>query len=196
MKEKVILTDVDGVLFDWGFAFDQWMKRHGYTIEGETNNYDVGIKYGIAKKETQRLVRMFNESAWMRKLPPFRDSIKYIKKLHSDHGYIFHAITSMSDDQYAQHLRIKNLREMFGDSVFDRYVFLDCGADKTEALREYQGSECYWVEDKQENAVVGANFGLDSILMSHCYNKDFSDPRVKRVINWREIYNTVTGQFD
>jgi Uncharacterized conserved protein len=193
MKEKVILTDVDGVLFDWGFAFDTWMKRHGYTIDGVANNYDMAVRYGMAKSETKRLIRMFNESAWMRKLPPLRDAIKYVKKLHSDHGFVFHAITSQSNDQYAQHLRIKNLREMFGDSVFDRYVILDCGADKTEALREYEGTECYWVEDKVENAIEGAEFGLDSLLMNHPHNADFADDRVRKVNNWKEIYDIVNG---
>ena len=32
MKEKVILVDCDGVLFDWEYAFDQWMKKHGYKV--------------------------------------------------------------------------------------------------------------------------------------------------------------------
>jgi FMN phosphatase YigB (HAD superfamily) len=195
MKEKVILTDVDGVLFDWGFAFDSWMKRHGYTIDGEPNNYDMAIRYGMLKKDTQRLIRMFNESAWMRKLPPHRDAIKYVKKLHSDHGFVFHAITSQSNDQYAQHLRIKNLREMFGDSVFDRYVILDCGADKTEALREYEGSECYWIEDKPENAVIGSEFGLDSLLMNHPFSRDFEHSDVRKVSNWKEIYSLITGDY-
>lgn len=193
MNEKVILTDVDGVLFDWGYAFDAWMRRHGFTIDGELNNYDMAVRYGMAKTETKRFIRMFNESAWMRKLPPFRDAIKYVKKLHSDHGYVFHAITSQSDDQYAQHLRIKNLREMFGDTVFEKYVILDCGADKTEALREYEGTGCYWVEDKVENADEGLDFGLDSILMTHPHNMNYSGS-ARQVSSWKEIYNIVTGE--
>ena len=28
MKEKIILTDVDGVLLDWGQGFDQFLKQH------------------------------------------------------------------------------------------------------------------------------------------------------------------------
>ena len=37
LENKVILTDADGVLFDWSYAFDQWMKRHGYTIDPDQN---------------------------------------------------------------------------------------------------------------------------------------------------------------
>jgi FMN phosphatase YigB (HAD superfamily) len=55
MKNKCILTDADGVLFDWEYAFDQWMKRHGYKVV-ETGNYQMNIKYGLPKDETMRLV--------------------------------------------------------------------------------------------------------------------------------------------
>jgi FMN phosphatase YigB (HAD superfamily) len=153
----------------------------------------------------KRLIRMFNESAWIRKLPPLRDAIKYVKKLHEDHGYIFHCITSLSNDDYSQHLRTKNLRELFGDSVFEKFIYLDTGADKDEALAPYKDTECYWVEDKYENAMVGQNLGLDAILMGHTFNAKYETKRViptgfegsenvpTRVNNWKEIYNLITG---
>jgi len=192
MKDKVILTDCDGVLFDWEYSFDQWMKRHGYTIK-VTGDYKMDVKYGLERNETMRLVRMFNESAWIRKLPPLRDAIKYVRKLHEDHGYIFHAITSLSNDVYSQHLRTKNLIEMFGPSVFEKYVYLDTGADKDHVLEDYRGTGCWWVEDKPENADVGASVGLNSILVDHEHNRGYEGKAV-RVRNWREIYDMITGE--
>ena len=192
MKDKVILTDCDGVLFDWEYAYGQWMKRHGYVVK-EEGNYLMDVKYGLERAEAKKLIRMFNESAWIRKLPPLRDAMKYVKKLHTDHGYVFHAITSLSNDQYAQHLRTKNLREMFGDTVFEKYVYLDTGADKDEVLDEYRGTGCWWVEDKPENADEGLSQGLNSILIDHEHNKNYAGDAV-RVRNWREIYNIVTGE--
>lgn len=190
-KEKTILVDCDGVLLDWEYAFDCWMTRHGYeaVCEGE---YKMNLKYGLTKNEANRLCRMFNESAWIRKLPPLRDAIKYVKKLHEEHGYIFHAITSLSNDQYSQHLRTKNLRELFGDSVFERYVYLDTGADKDEALLEYAGTDCFWVEDKPENADVGLRVGLESLLIAHNHNVGYKGNAL-RVQNWKEIYGLITG---
>ena len=193
MKDKAILVDCDGVLFDWEYAFGQWMQRHGYVVK-ENGNYLMDVKYGIKRTEAKKLIRMFNESAWIRKLPPLRDAIKYVKKLHTDHGYVFHAITSLSDDQYAQHLRTKNLREMFGDSVFEKYVYLDTGADKDNVLIEYEGTDCYWVEDKPENVDCGINFGLDGILVAHDHNEDYTG-EAKRVHTWREIYTIITGEI-
>ena len=152
MKDKVILVDCDGVLLDWVYAFNQWMSRHGYTLQQE-DVYCIGQRYGIEKPEAKKLVRMFNESAVIRKLPPLRDAIKYVKKLHEEHGYIFHAITSLSNDQYAQHLRTKNLIELFGPTVFEKYTYLDTGADKDEVLEEYRNTGCFWIEDKKENNI-------------------------------------------
>jgi len=191
MKDKVILVDCDGVLLDWIYSFGQWMKRHGY-VEVKTDTYNVEERYGITLKEGKMLVRMFNESASIRKLPPHKDAIKYVKKLHEEHGYVFHAITSLSNDNYAQHLRTKNLCELFGPTVFEKYVYLDTGADKDEELLPYAGTECIWVEDKPENADVGYQLGLNSILMAHDHNVG-RDQYSTRVNNWKEIYTIITG---
>lgn len=190
MKNKVILVDCDGVLLDWEYSFDQWMKRHGYEIAVD-GPYQMKEKYGMPEKDIKRLIRMFNESATIRKLPPLRDAIKYVKKLHEEHGYIFHCVTSLSNDQYAQHLRTKNLIEMFGPSVFEKYTYLDTGADKDEALAEYKDTQCYWVEDKIKNAEVGYDLGLKSILVEHTHNKDYSNNNIPVLKNWKEIYNSI-----
>ncbi len=120
-RDKIILVDCDGVMLDWEFAFENWMAKHGYDVVSK-DEYKVDLKYGLSKQVKHRLVRMFNESAQIRKLPPLRDAIKYIRKLHEEHGYVFHVITSLSDDEYAQPLRTKNLCETFGHTVFEKYV--------------------------------------------------------------------------
>lgn len=189
MKDKVILTDCDGVLFDWEYAYGRWMAKHGYEVVAP-GYYEMDIKYGISKEEATKLCRMFNESAWIRKLPPLRDAIKYVKKLHEDHGFVFHAITSLSDDYYAQHLRTKNLIEMFGPTVFEKYVYLDTGADKDEVLEPYYGSGCYWIEDKMQNVDTGIRLGLEGILIEHAHNKKYSGSATQ-VKNWKEIYDLI-----
>ena len=192
MKNKIILTDVDGVLCDWEYAFDVWMREHGFNKqEGCQFKYDMGTRYGIEKEQATKLIRIFNESAAIGFLPPLRDAMFYVKRLHEEHGYVFHAITSLSRDENAQELRRMNLRKLFGATAFEKFVFLDTGADKDDALEPYRGSGLYWVEDKKINCEVGHALGLKSILMEHGHSLDYSHPAIPVVKNWREVYNIV-----
>jgi|TARA_B110000858_G_scaffold53278_1_gene61835 hypothetical protein len=191
-SNKVILVDADGVLLDWVHSFEGWMDRYGYEVV-EPGEYRMDVRYGLTKEEGNKLCCMFNESATIRKIPPLRDAIKYVRKLHEEHGYIFRVISSLSLDTYAGRLRTKNLIELFGPSVFDTYTYLDTGADKDDALEPYRNSGCYWVEDKVQNADLGYDLGLDAILMKSDSNTDYSGPATF-VNNWKEIYNHIVGE--
>lgn len=190
-KEKVILTDCDGVLLDWEYSFNVWMHRHGYTLApfGESE-YKIHKKYGITKERSKELVRIFNESAAIAALPPLRDAIKYVRKLHEEHGFVFHCITSLSTDPAAYAARLQNLHDVFGKTVFERLVCLDTGADKDEALVPYKNSDCWWLEDKPENADLGVSMGLNTLLISHAHNAEYEGPAV-RVSSWKQVYDKV-----
>jgi FMN phosphatase YigB (HAD superfamily) len=193
MKESVILVDCDGVLLNWEYAFEIWMEQHGFELIPDGGlNYDMSIRYGISREQVRRLIKMFNESAAIGFLPPLRDAIHYVEKLHKEHGYVFHCITSLSTDPNAQRLREMNLAKLFGDTVFQRVVCLATGADKDEALYPYRDTGCYWIEDKPENAVVGANLGLNALLMEHGHNMHHYHDHVQIVKNWEEVYRIVT----
>lgn len=193
-SDKLILTDADGVLLDWVYGFDRWiLSKHGklpvkYDVYGVHNRYD--IERSVAKE----MVVRFNESAAIGWLPALKDSVKYVRKLHEDHGYVFHCITSMGNDEYAMKLRKKNLEALFGKTAFERIEILDTGADKDEALEKYRDTGCVWIEDKPANALVGVEMGLTSYLMGDDYNASFEDDRIKRVESWSEIYESITGE--
>lgn len=192
MNNKLILTDCDGVLLDWEFAFDIWMGKKGHNaVDNHKSFYRIEDRYAISTKDKRYLVRQFNESAAIGFLPPHRDAVHYVRKLHEQYGYIFHVITSLSNDRYAQELRVKNLKKLFGDTTFDRFVFLDTGADKDSALEEYKDSECIWVEDHIENVETGVELGLNSYLMEHKHNMHYDD--VPRIKNWKELYTFITN---
>ena len=82
---------------------------------------------------------------------------------------------------------------MFGPTVFEKYVYLDTGADKDHVLEQYRDTGCWWVEDKYTNAVAGQNVGLQSLLMTHDHNEVFDSKDIVRVANWKEIYETIVG---
>ena len=106
--KKIILTDADGVLFNWEYAFNIWMQEHGFTtVKGYQFMYDMAERYVIPKEQVKKLVRQFNESATIGYLPALRDAVQYVTKL-ADEGWEFHCITSLSKNKYAQRLRRKN----------------------------------------------------------------------------------------
>jgi len=177
-------------LLDWEYAFDVYLQTHGFNkVEGGNRKYDIGKRYGIDREQGKKLIKIFNESAHIGFLPPLRDAMYYVKRLHEEHGYVFHCITSLSRDENAQELRRMNLRKLFGKTAFERFVFLDTGQDKDEVLEHYRGSGLFWIEDKIINCQVGHGLGLRSLLMEHGHNMDYEDPSIPRVKNWREIYD-------
>jgi FMN phosphatase YigB (HAD superfamily) len=190
---KVILTDCDGVLLNWEASFTTWMAQKGYN-KVNADVYEMEVAYGITKDVSKALVRQFNESAWMGYLPALRDARSGVAKL-VEAGYEFICITSLSLDANAKKARVKNLQSIFGKDVFtaENVVCLDTGADKDEALAEYAGLGLYWIEDKTENAKLGANLGLKSLLINHGHNKDCNDPNIKRVANWSDIVSIITN---
>ena len=189
--DRVILTDVDGVLLNWEFAFHTWMEEHAYkSIDDYKLKYSIGKRFNIPKKTGHRQILVFNESAAIGFLPPLRDAMHYVKKLHEEHGYVFHAITSLSTNQHAVRLRTQNLYKLFGETAFEKIVCLDTGADKDEELLQYKDSCCWWIEDKMQNADVGIDLGLNSVLMEHGHNMDYKGKAIV-VRNWKEIYNLI-----
>lgn len=190
MNDKIILTDCDGVCLDWEKAFHEWMALKGFE-RNDITDYGMHNQYDLARLKSKRLVREFNNCAWVGSLPAFRDARSGIAKL-AEAGYKFVAITSLSLDPYAQQLRKSNLEKLFGDAFVD-VICLDTGADKDEALEFYRDSELYWVEDKWENAVLGADMGLKSIIIDHPHNAGNNDERIVRAGTWSEVVETIVG---
>ena len=190
--DKIILTDCDGAILDWEYSFHIWMKERGYVPkhDGKASYYLHDHFENLDQKEAKRLIRVFNESAAIGFLPPLRDAAHYIKRLHEEHGYKFHCITSLSNDKSAQKLRVMNIQKVFGELTFEKFVFLDTGADKDEALEKYKDSGLYWIEDKPANADLGHTLGLKSILVHHDHNEhhECAYPMVK---NWKQIYKII-----
>lgn len=194
MKNKIILTDADGCLLDWEYAFDVWMRQHGFNKkEGGNLKYNIGTRYGIDHDQGRKLIKIFNESAHIGFLPPLRDSMHYVKRLHEEHGFVFHCITSLTKDENACELRRMNLQKLFGKTAFEKFIFLDTGADKDEVLEQYRNTGYFWIEDKIVNCEVGTSLGLKSLLVEHGHNMTYTNAVIPRVKTWREIYNIITG---
>lgn len=193
-NDKVILTDADGVLLNWEYAFCCWMEQHGHTaVEGGNKMYSMAQRFNISDDQAWQLVKVFNESAAIGFLPALRDAMYYVKRLHEEHGYVFRCITSLSLDLNAKKLRQMNLEKLFGATAFEELVCLETGGPKDDALAPYKDSGLYWIEDKMENAQLGTDLGLKSILIEHGFNMYEEIPEgMQKVVHWKEIYQIIT----
>lgn len=191
MNDRTILTDCDGVLLDWEWAFAIWMQERGYVQRPNAKDYyKIHEQFDdLTWTEAKKFTRLFNESAAIGFLPPLRDSVYWVKRLNEELGYRFVCITSLSTDKNAQKLRRMNLEKYYGD-VFDDVVCLETGSDKHAALEPYRGSRLWWIEDKPENADLGYNYGLNSVLIKHGHNMKHECP-YPIVKNWSEIFELV-----
>jgi hypothetical protein len=191
-ETKVIVTDADGVCLNWEWAFEVWMEEHGHKLQPDhAASYDMGLRYGISKEDTRKLIKIFNESAAIGFLPALRDATYYIKLLHEKHGYVFDVVTSLSTNPYAQKLRKKNMRKLFGETAFRKFKFLATGADKDAALAPYKDSGLWWIEDRIENAELGHSLGMKSLLMAHGHNYTYEHHEIRVVRDWSEIYEVI-----
>jgi len=190
-NEKIILTDCDGVLLAWEGAFHEWMISKGFTKKEEAT-YDISKTFGIPKSLGKKLVKEFNESAWMGFLPAYKDARSGVAKL-VEHGWKFVVITSLSLDPKAQMLRVSNLKNIFGKNVFVDVVCLDTGEDKDAELVKFDGSGLWWIEDKPENAECGLKYGLKPIIIEHDHNKDHKVDGIVYAYDWEAIFNIIEG---
>ena len=192
-QDNLILCDVDGVLLDWAAGFDSWMIKQGYVHRaGSETAYLMEDRFeNITKEEGRRRIREFNESTDIGNLLPLRDAVEGVAKL-ANLGFDFAVITSHSDVDAACDLREKCLKDTFGKETFSYFVHLETGSDKDHALAPYKGVNAWWIEDKTENALAGANVGLRSILVHHDFNADDHHEELTRVHTWNDIVELIT----
>ena len=203
ISNRIILTDVDGVLLEWEHHFTKWLQLRSYfdkngnrnypykLLDSGQDNYDMSKRFGISKETISQEIREFNRSAWMGTQRPMLESQTWVKLLHAE-GWTFVPITSQTSDIPGQALRKKRLGELFGEHVFTNYHILGTGADKDSALAEFHETGLYWVEDKPKNALAGLSYGLKPILIDHPYNKEFNHPDIIRVNNWKQIHEILS----
>ena len=204
-NNRIILTDVDGVLLEWEHHFTKWMlqktlfddrgaRYHPYRLlPDKQDTYWMEERFGLTKNEIRIQIREFNRSAWMGTQRPMLGSQTWVKLLAAE-GWTFIPITSQTSDKPAQELRKRRLGELFGEHVFTNYHILGTGADKDSALAEFHDTGLYWVEDKPANAVAGLKYGLKPILIDQPYNQDLNHPDIIRVSNWKQIHQIVSGR--
>ena len=162
------------------FFFDNWREQT-----------DVSKWFkNISKEETNKTIKQFNQSSYIENLPSFRDSKKFIKKLHEKYGYYFIAISSFAVSENSKKKRKRNIKKIFGNIVFDEIICLPLYESKKEVLSElskkYKNS--IFIDDMTQYIEEGKNLGFETYLMTHSYNLNETE---NRCLNWKEIYKII-----
>lgn len=191
-SHRTILTDVDGVLFDWSTPFEAWIleNRDYKPTTSLREHWNVEEWLNISLDETRGMIKEFNAdpNIWPY-FEPLPNAVKYVDRLRSE-GWSFVAITACATDEWTHKHRLQNLREVFGDA-FDTLHCTGLHESKDNYLRRYRPT--YWVEDKWSHAVNGAELGHKAFIVDYKYNSEFSDERITRVTDWEDIWSHVSA---
>ena len=191
---KVILTDIDGVVFDWHTQFVNWMEMQGYKSTGmKHHDADIHLEFGIDYKEALVKKEEFNTNMISSTLEPYGEADIWINKLYEE-DYRFIGLTSFSDKPIAQYYRYLNLEDYFPTDCFASMIFLSPGETKREVLEQFSATNLIYVEDRILNVNSALRLGLKPILMSHEYNIHFKRDPVFVANDWRQIYNYIKNQ--
>lgn len=194
-KERIILTDSDGVLVDWINSFLQYMRDQGFVEKPNTEHeYLVARRFGLSVDQGYQHAKEFNQSVGLSKLPAINNSVEVIKKLNEKHGFRFIVVSSVSDHPNAIMFRNVNLRELYGD-VFDEIKCLPIASNKFIELQRWRDTGYFWIEDHFEQALGGLQNGLKPILINDATNTHHIMNAFPRVDCWREIYNIICDDY-
>ncbi len=166
-------------------------------MPGEEENYSVEERFGITFDGKMDHIKEFNHSDRIASLPPHADAKKYVAKLNRD-GYKFIVVTSLSEKPSAHEYREHNLAEHFGDAIVGLHC-LRIGVHKADKLKEWAGTNMFFIEDHVSNAVAGAKLGLRSIVIDHPYNLRYDQDdewlyaRTTIETPWEDIYEIIKG---
>lgn len=189
---KIILTDVDEVIFDWQTPFEKWILSSGrYSPEQPLKKFwDIERWLNIPYEEGHELVQEFNhmEEHWAN-FEPLPGVVRNVLQLE-DQGYKFVAVTACAEDEWTYTHRWHNLRKCFG-TAFDTLHCVGLSQPKKDILARYRPT--VWVEDKLRHAIDGADLGHKSFLINYNWNQYADDERITRVSGWDEITAEILG---
>ena len=197
-KEKIILTDADGVLVNWIKGFESFVSAKGFPqLPNMEHEYSIAARHATSEKQAIEFVTEFNESRFIAKLDAFADSVEYVTQL-ANLGFKFIVVTSISNHPDAEENRRTNLVNLFGD-VFDEINCIEMGASKANILTRWADTGYFWIEDHMRQAEAGHEVGLKTVLISHPYNDHYQTdlfPKVSFTNPWEEISKMVRSEYN
>lgn len=187
MRNKILLTDVDGVLLNWQNNFVKFMSSHGHEPKFIDESTDVLEWWDIAYYKALEFGKAFQEDEAFSYCEPWPHAVENVLKL-VDGGFRVIAVTAVDATPNSKKYRVENLRREFGN-IFEEIFLVGFGGDKRPYLQNF--SNGFWVEDSFNNAKIGMECGHHAFLMDAVKNRDKNHEKIQRVKDWNEIYDEI-----
>lgn len=200
MRDKIVLTDVDGTIVDFAHPFHDWMDERGFQVVDNkhlTRNFLIREVFNCSPEEHEDEVLAFSESPVFAKLPALPNAQEAIQGLRDD-GWRVVAITACHVSDAAMAGRKANMKDLFGIEEQD-VIFVGPMASKLEVLSKMPKG--YWVEDLVHHAQEGYTTGHIPIIFDRPYNRlnNIVTPEeqnaIVRLDNWVEIEAFIRGHY-
>lgn len=192
-REKIILTDVDGVLLDIHTSVNTYLAQEKNIIIDDSEwdrTYWLSEILNVSKDVERNIFADFSQSDYFRNLSARECALKSLKNLAAD-GWRFVAVTAAGQGLENQNMnkvlqnRMDNLEKHFGNIFEDIHItnVFEC---KSPVLKRYDPT--WWVEDSVTNAIVGHENGHRSVIMhTRHYQAEKNTINLPVVKGWDEI---------
>jgi hypothetical protein len=191
--KKIVLTDLDNTLLDFGPHFEDWAESQGHRIKrGVINKTYLFEDMFLDPINVEEMLQpFFGCFHTMGNFPALANTVEPIQRLR-ERGYEFVGITACSPLDGLDKVRHENLKNLFGFDFEEVHV---TGYDfsKSDVLKRYEPT--IWVEDNIKHAFEGATLGHNVFLINRDYNRGIDGP-FTRVDNWLAIEDHICRTGD
>lgn len=213
--EKIILTDIDGVLLNWFEGFEAFVSEQHPLLLGKGSCAPYASQKRLYQwlglpsfEEGKKIVTTFYGSKQDYQLRAYPDALEYLPRLHQE-GWTLIAVTHSVNPEISHDVKLHCLRQNFGD-IFETIHSLNLDESKAFYLKEY--APTFWIEDNLKNAVAGAEYGHHPFLIFRdewgAMSDEIADApkitipvknssqsrKIKLTSNWSNIYHHIQSE--
>ncbi len=193
MDKPYVLLDIDGVILNWDFGIDNYIKTHVpdhmQPAFIDEHAYDLSDRYGFGLEEANQLVWDFHTHESFSQIPALPGAKEALTKLHEYFTIV--AITACGNDDTIMKYREQNLHHLF-PHMFSEINFTNSGPAKRAHLARFPHS--HWIEDHPRNAQLGLEYGHACYLVDAPYNRLDRLHQVMRVQDVSQAADIILSQ--
>ena len=164
-----ILVDCDETLLENTLMLKKfYLETIDKNAEINGNQYCSKWKVWDGSDEWVDFITDYAKSDYFKNIPAVKGAVEAIKKL-KDAGHSLSIITSAGQDEKVKKNRKENLSKLFGEGIFDEFIFCQLGwGNKKKAMQDF-GADML-IDDCIHNCRDALHCGMTPVLFTHPTN--------------------------